>query len=70
MTSVRSRMLSGVSGGGSFFLDAIETAFAGAFSFSSSILESLATDGGPAEASAGADMLVLLMVAFVRGWVD
>lgn len=61
MTKTRSRMLSGVSGGGSFFLGATDTALAGASS-PFSILPSLT----PASENAGVvgveDMAMLLLI--------
>jgi hypothetical protein len=66
ITNARSRMLSGFSGGGSFFFVATDTAFAGASSSPALIAGSSATAGDAAEPAAVADMLVLPIVAFVH----
>lgn len=71
ITKARSRMLSGVSGGGSFLLDTADTAFAGASS-PFSTLRSPSVAPAPDIAGAGevVDMAELLVVTFGSGHVQ
>ena len=68
ITKALSRMLSGVSGGGSFFVGATDTAFAGASS-PFSILPSLTPASDIAGAVEDADMAMLLFVTSGSGQV-